>query len=49
MNAIENESKYTQNEEEIKKECEQPQKIIIDCNGNSFINLHLYFKQLQLK
>ena len=49
MDAIENESKLTQNEEEVKKEPEQPQKIILDCKGNSFTNLHLYFKQFQLK
>ena len=40
MDAIENESKLTQNEEEVKKEPEQPQKIILDCNGNPFTNLN---------
>ena len=44
MDALESQNKVAEIGEEVKKELEQSQTIIIDCEGNSFNKFTLLFK-----
>ena len=44
MDALESQNKVTEIGEEVKKELEQSQTIIIDCEGNLLSKFTLFFK-----